>query len=108
MRARRDDPAAGGDDTGHPVPVRWLAAAAAAVAAHPSLWVTAMRQAVALARPGWWRRPPFVPVPAAGYLRFRLETAYGGRGDRQPPPGDLLTYLRWCRSARRWRRPLGG
>lgn len=107
MHARQADPTPATDGAGGAVPLRWLGAAAAAVTVHPSLWATAARQALALARPGWWRRPPFVPVPAAGYLRFRLETAYGGRGDRRPPPGDLLTYLRWCRSARRWRRPLG-
>ncbi len=76
---------------------RWLAAAVAAVARHPSLWATAVRQAGRLARPGWWRRPPFLPLPDPDYLRFRLETAYGGRGDVAPAPEDLVTYLRWCR-----------
>ena len=56
-----------------------------------------MRQAFALAQPGWWRRPPFLPLPAPDYLRFRLETAYGGAGDGPIDPGDLVTYLRWCR-----------
>jgi hypothetical protein len=34
-------------------------------------------------------------VPDRGYIRFRLETAYG----RVTPPtaADLLAYLRWCR-----------
>ncbi len=63
----------------------------------PSLWPTALRQARILAPPGWWRRRPFLPVPAADYLRFRLETAYGGAGDQAPRPADLVTYLRWCR-----------
>jgi hypothetical protein len=50
-----------------------------------------------LARPGWWRRPPFLPTPDPGYLRFRLQTAYGDAGVEPPTPDDLVTYLRWCR-----------
>lgn len=76
---------------------RWLVQAVLAVLRHPSLWWTGLRQARVLARPGWWRRPPFLPLPSPEYLRFRLETAYGGQGDRAPEPDDLITYLRWCR-----------
>lgn len=79
---------------------RWLRSAARALARHPSLWPTAARQALVLAEPGWWRRRPFLPLPAPAYLRFRLQTAYGGAGDRPPDPGDLVTYLRWCRRSR--------
>lgn len=69
-----------------------------AVLARPSLWATAVAQVFRLARRGWWRRPPFLPLPDREYLRFRMQTAYGG----DPPPGrprvqDVLTYLRWCR-----------
>lgn len=64
---------------------------------HPSLWWIGLRQAVALAPSGWWRRPPFLPLPAPDFLRFRMETAYGGAGDQLPAPEDLVTYLRWCR-----------
>lgn len=78
---------------------RWLGRAVRAVAAHPSLWATAVRQTLVLAAPGWWRRRPYLPLPAPDYLRFRLQTAYGGDGDRPPDPGDLVTYLRWCRRA---------
>ena len=67
----------------------------ATVLAHPSLWATALRQAARMTRPGWWRRPPFLPVPDPAYLRFRLETQYGTDGT--PDPGDVLVYLRWCR-----------
>jgi hypothetical protein len=80
-----------------PVPAAWARHAALAVGRHPSLWATALRQVVVLAAPGWWRRRPFLPLPDADYLRFRLETAYGGAGDREPGPADLVTYLRWCR-----------
>jgi hypothetical protein len=80
---------------------RWALAAAAAVARRPSLWLTGARQALVLAAPGWWRRAPFLPLPSPEYLRFRLQTAYGGLGDRPPDPEDIVTYLRWCRSLSR-------
>lgn len=80
-----------------PTSASWFGRAALAVAAHPSLWATGVRQALVLARPGWWRRPPFLPMPAPDYLRFRLETAYGGVGDRPIDPSDLVAYLRWCK-----------
>ena len=69
-----------------------------AVAAHPTLWFTALRQAWLLAPTGWWRSAPWLPLPDAGYLRFRMVTAYGGDGAQAPEPDDLLTYLRWCRA----------
>jgi hypothetical protein len=63
--------------------------------ARPGLWPTAAVQAFRLARRGWWRRPPFLPLPDAGYLRFRWETAYGADG--RPELDDLVAYLRWCK-----------
>lgn len=77
--------------------LRWALRAIVAVIPHPSLWWTGLRQAFVLAGRGWWRRPPFLPLPARDYLRFRIETAYGGAGDQEPAPRDLVTYLRWCR-----------
>ena len=71
----------------------------------PDLWVTGMRQALVLAPAGWWRRAPPLPLPAAGYLRFRMVTATGGDGTASAPAErgrDLVTYLEWCRT-----RPLG-
>ena len=49
--------------------------------------------------PQWWRRPPFLPLPDAAYLRFRLETQYGHVAPVDP--NDLITYLEWCRSSDR-------
>jgi hypothetical protein len=76
---------------------RWVGPALVAVLRHPSLWWTAARLVLALARPGWWHRPPFLPLPSPAYMRFRIETAYGGTGDQPPTAGDVVTYLRWCR-----------
>jgi hypothetical protein len=69
--------------------------AALLVLARPSLWLTALRQAGRLARPRWWARAPFVPLPDPDYLRFRFETQYGASG--RPDPHDLVEYLQWCR-----------
>jgi hypothetical protein len=74
---------------------RWWLRAGAAVLVRPGLWPVAAVQAVRLARPGWWRRRPYLPVPDPDYVRFRLQTAYGTGG--QPTGGDVVTYLRWCR-----------
>jgi hypothetical protein len=79
---------------------RWAREALAAVVRRPSLWPTAARQALVLAAPGWWRRRPFLPLPTPAYLRFRLQTAYGGDGGGAPEPGDVVTYLHWCRELR--------
>jgi hypothetical protein len=100
--ARATVPAVAGPD---PVllDARWLLAAARAVVGHPTLWVTALRQALVLAPRGWWRRRPFLPVPDPAYLRFRLLTAYGDPGQTLEP-ADLVTYLRWCRA---WPRVTG-
>ena len=78
----------------------WLASAAGAVLVRPRLWGVAIGQVVRLARPGWWHRRPFLPVPDPAYLRFRLQTAYGDP-DREPEPDDVVTYLHWCRGFRR-------
>ena len=76
----------------------WWWRAVVAVVRRPTLWPTAASQAVRLARPGWWRRPPFLPLPDADYVRFRMQTAYGSAGS--PAPEDLVAYLNWCREFR--------
>jgi hypothetical protein len=67
-----------------------------AILARPRLWVVAVRQVLRLARPGWWRRPPFLPLPDPAYLRFRLVTMYGS--DHRPDAADVVPYLEWCRA----------
>jgi hypothetical protein len=71
-----------------------------AIVRRPSLWVSALRQAFRLAPTGWWRRPPFLPLPDERYMRFRLETQYG-EAMRNTEPADVVTYLAWCRSYQR-------
>lgn len=72
----------------------WLLPALA-VLRRPRLWGIAVAQLARLAPPGWWRQPPFLPLPDPAYLRFRLETAYGD--ERAPEPQDVVSYLEWCR-----------
>jgi hypothetical protein len=82
------------------VPPSFWVRAAWLVLLRPRLWGTALRQGLRLARPGWWRRAPWLPLPDADYLAFRFETQYGSNGadpGAAPEPRDLVDYLEWCR-----------
>ena len=70
-----------------------------AVTARPGLWPAALRQLIRLAAPGWWRRAPFLPLPATDYVKWRLHTAYGDEGT-VPPASDIVRLARWA--ARPW------
>jgi hypothetical protein len=50
----------------------------------------------------WFLHPPFLPIPPANYLRWRLETAYG-EGVHDPPQREGARYLRWTWRMRRAR-----
>jgi len=77
--------------------LRWLVAVGRALAPHPTLWPTAIAQLRRLAPRGWWRRPPYLPVPASDYLAFRSQTMYGDAA-RLPEPADVVTFVHWCRA----------
>ena len=83
---------------------RWgrdAAVVARAVLPHPGLWWAALGALHRLARRGWWRRAPFVPLPGEAYWRFRLVTAYGGEGEAEVlTRSDVVAYLRWCQRSR--------
>ena len=68
------------------------------ILARPQLWGTAIGSAVSLAPKGWWRTKPFLPIPDEEWMRFRLETAYGGDGTGPIDPKDLVTWLKWRKS----------
>jgi len=71
-----------------------------AVLVRPGLWFTAVRQIGRLAPSRWWAKRPFLPIPSAEYLEFRLVTQYGGgHGEplRRPEADDVVAYLQWCR-----------
>lgn len=66
----------------------------------PGLGLEAVRTALAVAAPGWARRFPFLPRPAASYLDWRLTTAYG-RPDAAPSPEETAEFLSWRRKMRK-------
>lgn len=66
----------------------------------PRLAVDLVRAAWAFRRRGWWRRPPFLPLPDRDYLRWRMFTAYG-RADAVPPAEDVASFARWRREVMR-------
>lgn len=75
----------------------WTVARAAL--ARPDMIPDLLGAAWAFRRRGWYRRPPFLPLPSRRYLRWRVETAYGDP-DAVPSPGEVREFLRWARRAR--------
>ncbi|HKV50775.1 MAG TPA: hypothetical protein VJO52_06175 [Gemmatimonadaceae bacterium] len=67
---------------------------AARAAVRPPLAIDLLRVAWRFRRRGWYRRPPFLPVPARDYVRWRMYTAYGDY-DAVPPADDVIRYARW-------------
>ncbi|HEX6587615.1 MAG TPA: hypothetical protein VF039_01230 [Longimicrobiales bacterium] len=59
----------------------------------PRLWPSMLGAAWRFRRSGWYRKPPFVPLPPATYLAWRMHTAYGESG--QPRAVEVERYLRW-------------
>jgi hypothetical protein len=74
-----------------------------AVVRRPDLWAEGLRTTVAVAPAGWWRRPPFVPVPDPAYAQWRLVTAHG-EASSPLQPDELIRYLEWRKCQHR---PLG-
>lgn len=66
----------------------------------PSVLLHVIRAAWAFRARGWYRRPPFLPLPPASYLRWRMETAFG---DADAHPGDdaMARYFAWGTRMRR-------
>jgi len=62
---------------------------------HPSLGADLLRVAWRFRRRGWYRRPPFLPLPASEYVRWRMLTAYGDP-NAIPPADDVERYARWA------------
>jgi len=96
---------AGGESVGGPAAAhRWQGDALIVIGAvipRPWLWWSGLSALARLSRRGWWRRPPFLPVPGESYWRFRLVTAFGGSGaSAEMKRRDVVAYLQWCRRAR--------
>ena len=60
----------------------------------PSLVPHLIGAAWAFRARGWYRSPPFLPLPSRDYLRWRMETAYGDP-EAVPIADELERFLRW-------------
>ncbi len=63
---------------------------------NPRLAVDLARLAWSFRARGWWRRPPFLPLPPAAYVRWRMFTVYGDER-AVPPIEDVIRFARWRR-----------
>ena len=61
---------------------------------NPALAVDLLRVAWRFRHRHWYRRFPFLPLPAQSYVRWRMYTAYG-REDAVPPAHDVIAFARW-------------
>lgn len=62
--------------------------------AHPSLARDLLRVAWRFRSRRWYKRFPFLPLPARDYVRWRMVTAYGDPS-AIPPAEDIIRYARW-------------
>ena len=76
------------------------------VLTRPRLWPALLSAAWAFRPRGWYRRPPFLPVPSRTYMRWRLETAYG-EPDAVPPADEIERFVTWSAGMRRRMGPRG-
>lgn len=61
---------------------------------NPALAIDLLRLAWRFRHRFWYRRFPFLPLPAMTYLRWRLYTAYGSE-TIVPPARDVIAFARW-------------
>lgn len=74
--------------------VRLTAALAARSLLRPRQAVDLLRVAWRFRARGWYRRFPFLPLPAREYVEWRMHTAYGAH-DAVPAVEELERYARW-------------
>jgi hypothetical protein len=65
----------------------------------PALAADLLRVAWRFRSRGWYRRFPFLPLPARDYVRWRMHTAYGDY-DAVPSAAEVERYARWVGSGR--------
>lgn len=64
--------------------------------ANPRVATDLLSMAWSMRSRGWYRRPPFLPLPPPEYLKWRMYTAYGDE-NAVPPLHDVLSFARWRR-----------
>ena len=62
---------------------------------HPATGAALLRVGWRFRRRHWYRRFPFLPLPAVAYVRWRMYTAYGDE-DITPPVEDVERYALWA------------
>ena len=78
--------------------MRWtrlILTLAARAIVRPRLAAALITVAWRFRRRGWFRRFPFLPLPATEYVRWRMHTAYGDYA-AVPPARDIERYARWA------------
>jgi hypothetical protein len=75
---------------------RLIARLAGRAALRPRLAADLVAAAWAFRRRDWYRRAPFLPLPAPAYLRWRMYTAYGDE-HAVPPTEDVIRFAQWRR-----------
>jgi len=70
------------------------------VVRHPGDGFVVATAAWRLRRRGWWRTPPFLPLPDDRYWEFRLATATGS-SDGVVSVEEAVAAARWSRSQSR-------
>ncbi len=69
----------------------------ARAAINPRVAADLITMAWAFRRRDWLRRAPFLPLPPADFIRWRMHTAYGDER-AIPPLADVLRFARWRRT----------
>ncbi len=72
------------------------AALAGRAVLNPRVAVDLVALAWSMRRRGWYREPPFLPLPPPEYVRWRMLTAYGDEA-AAPPVEDVVRLARWRR-----------
>jgi len=62
---------------------------------HPATGIALLRVAWRFRARGWYRRFPFLPLPAADYVRWRMYTAFGDE-EAVPSADEVIRYARWA------------
>lgn len=62
---------------------------------NPATGVALLRVGWRFRKRDWYRQPPFLPLPARDYLRWRMYTAFGDE-HAVPPSEAIVRYARWA------------
>jgi hypothetical protein len=61
---------------------------------NPFIAIDLLRVAWRFRHRHWYKRFPFLPLPAQNYVQWRMYTAYGDEA-AIPPARDVIAFARW-------------